>query len=1066
MTGIDLNHGLSLITDQTNTDQRLALPLPSGHSVTNRFNDTGSAALYHPDLSAHNGLDWDCDEDTKVYAMFNGTVEKVHRFNTGLLGVFIQIKSVMDDSETPPGFQHTYGHLLYKAANPAEGEKEKVGIGKKVQLEAGLPKRDENNTFIYTTTDLVKGDPVFKGQILGWSGNSGTNTTGAHLHVQLRPYVAGGGVSYADCPDDPVLINGFMNFECFLPPSSDIPAITSTAHPLLGLKDTKDVPVCLDDEEQTVLGTLPGGGIGCYAILGKDAAQDPAWLQIQFTKNQTGWVPVKGRVGLWYKKNEEWSTKHALGEVVQIHGDLDSVPVRQPSVLLRPKLKNPGTNVRRTPSTDLLPLGTLKANTWYTIQVTYRHPVRDDNNEDTHHPWMGIPWVNEDGASQMGWVRDDVVANKQGNTANLPKYTGPADNPHLQVLPKPHDSPVPTIGTPRILSATSTGTSVTLTWSAVTVSGESPDSVRQATTYRIRWSENPDALKDRAAILSPETVSQVHVRETAGAATTATWTPDIDKGKMIHVRVAAYVGQFTGPASDPTKVVVGQGSLADYTFAAADRGEEPIRAVDSTTSPICDRLPSGFWRVIHAVLPDWLQVPCEEDDTAEAQASGTQSASQTAAQDRGWVRRSQVLVEGRPLPEASQTVVRVQYLRLRSWVTGLNLRTGPSTAFAAYRLLTDTAVWYKVTGQTNTTPVWYRLRYSDTFQGWVHGDYVTLSERTTVTPIPVSTPPPTPAAPEPTNQAGTGMETTTGSASGDFRNLVTNPDGRWVVDKSGATVTANFGSPRSPVQYYARQDPQPQFVLPAGFRPTATVTRTVTGSQVDENRKLVPNAPRVSFDLTIGTNGEMRYVNNSKVDHLGYVGYNVTGLTWQSNETLTVPAAPTQPGDIEASGVYLNQQENWGSSWELERRGNAVSGSFGSTRSPVQYYANGSTREAQLLLPEDYRPRANARFQVKGAVRVNEDGSDSTDTRKVDFWLTMQPNGEMWYDSDSNLQTLGVGYLRYTVNVSWTASPRITVPGIPRALEAEDIEATELELDWRRPAEDGGASVDGYRIQV
>ena len=726
------------------------------------------------------------------------------------------------------------------------------------------------------------------------------------------------------------------------------------------------------------------------------------------------------------------------------------------------------TTIHSLPSTtDSDNLGSLAAGRCYAVTGRYRDP--SPGVRDAERYWWQVQYGKEaDGTPQTGWVRDDKdEVWTYGDTTGVTVYTGPPTTPHRQVpdlrtVDRPPGQSVPTIGTPRIRSATSAGTSVTLTWSAAPVDWDLPGGgVYHVSGYRIRWSQNPDALADGAG---PS--RQVHVRETAGLATTETWTPGVQEGTMLHMRVAAYVGQFTGPASGLTRVVVGTGSLTDHTFATADREAEPIRAVDDATSPICDHLPSSFWRRIHAVLPDWLQVPCGEDDTAEAQASGTQSASPAAVQDLGWVRRSQVLVEGRPLPATSQTVVRVQYLRLRSWVAGLNLRTGPSTAFPAYRLLTDTAVWYRVTGKTATTPVWYRLRYSDTFQGWVHGAYVELSERTTVTPIPVSTPPPMPAVPDPANEAGTGMETTTGSAAGDFRNLVTNPDGRWTVDKSGTTVTANFGCPRSPVQYHARQDPQPQFVLPAGFRPTATATRTVSGSQVNEDRTSVPNAPRVSFDLTVGTNGEMRYVNNSKVDHLGYVSYNVTGMTWQSTEALIVPAAPTQPGDIKASGVYLNQQVNWGSSWELERSGNAVSGSFGCTRSPVDYFANGANRAAQLLLPEDYRPKANARFQVQGAVRVNADGSDSTDTRKVDFWLTMQPNGEMWYDADTNLQTLGVGYLRYTVNVSWTAAPRITVPGIPRELEAEDIEATELELDWDAPAEDGGAAVDGYRIQV
>ena len=38
------NHGLSVITSQTT--QRLALLLPPGHDVTNRFHDSGSANYY------------------------------------------------------------------------------------------------------------------------------------------------------------------------------------------------------------------------------------------------------------------------------------------------------------------------------------------------------------------------------------------------------------------------------------------------------------------------------------------------------------------------------------------------------------------------------------------------------------------------------------------------------------------------------------------------------------------------------------------------------------------------------------------------------------------------------------------------------------------------------------------------------------------------------------------------------------------------------------------------------------------------------------------------------------
>ena len=122
------------------------------------------------------------------------------------------------------------------------------------------------------------------------------------------------------------------------------------------------------------------------------------------------------------------------------------------------------------------------------------------------------------------------------------------------------------------------------------------------------------------------------------------------------------------------------------------------------------------------------------------------------------------------------------------------------------------------------------------------------------------------------------------AAAGDFHNLETNPNGHWAVWQSGTTTTVRFGSPRAPVQYHARQDPQPQFVLPEGFRPATRVTHTVTGTQVHADGTPVPHAPPATFDLTIDPNGEVRYVDNPKVDGLGYVNYRVTRLTWPTRE--------------------------------------------------------------------------------------------------------------------------------------------------------------------------------------
>ena len=435
----------------------------------------------------------------------------------------------------------------------------------------------------------------------------------------------------------------------------------------------------------------------------------------------------------------------------------------------------------------------------------------------------------------------------------------------------------------------------------------------------------------------------------------------------------------------------------------------------------------------------------------------------------GWVRNRDIQTAGDvsgvpviPATGAPPVSTTVRYLRLRSWVTGLFLRTGPAQAFPAYRLLTDTSVWYEVVGQSATTPVWYKIQYDATFQGWVHSSYIELTERTIV--IPAVTSPAMPADPAPGGGSSPEAVTTSGSAAGDYRNLVTNPDGRWAVWKSGTRVTANFSSPRSPVQYYARQNPQPQFVVPEGFRPTSTVTREVTGTRVNEDRTPVPDAPPAPFTLRFETDGEMRYVNNSQVDHLGYVSYQVTHLEWDTDEELVVT---DQPGTLSGNGTFINQQNHVGSSWTLTRSrgGTRVTGTISCTRSPVDNYANGNPgRDSVLVLPEDFRPASDVSITVEDAVRVNMDGSDSTDRRRVDFDMTMQSDGYMWYDRDTSLTTAGVGYLRYSVDVSWDARP--LVPTAPRNLETDDVEADEVELDWDRPQYDGGDAVDEYRVEV
>ncbi len=450
--------------------------------------------------------------------------------------------------------------------------------------------------------------------------------------------------------------------------------------------------------------------------------------------------------------------------------------------------------------------------------------------------------------------------------------------------------------------------------------------------------------------------------------------------------------------------------------------------------------------------------PVEETGTQGPVSRGGSPRSSAVAY--GWVPETALSIVG------NEAAIRVAVcLRLSSWVTlGANVRSGPDKAYdPPLQTLRDHSVWFEVVGKNAANPTWWRIEYAAGQYGWIFADLMDVVGDTAGVPVQNANSP-VPQEPGPMGEAATGTGTTSGAASGDYRNLVTNPDGRWAVWKSGRTVTANFSSPRSPVQYYARQNPQPQFVVPAGFRPTRTVTQRVTGTQVNEDRTPVIGAPAASFDLVFETDGEMRYVDNSRVDHLGYVSYSVTHLTWETDEELVVPLVA---GTLAGNGTFINQANHQGSSWSLTRSrgGTGVTGSFSCTRSPVDYYANGNPgRAAVLVLPAEYRPAADVSIRVTGAIRVNEDSTDSTDMRRVDFDLTMQRDGYMWYDRDATLTSAGVGYLRFGVSVSWTAEP--LVPTAPRDLEAEDVEATEVELDWTDPQYDGGDSVDEYAVEV
>ncbi len=386
--------------------------------------------------------------------------------------------------------------------------------------------------------------------------------------------------------------------------------------------------------------------------------------------------------------------------------------------------------------------------------------------------------------------------------------------------------------------------------------------------------------------------------------------------------------------------------------------------------------------------------------------------------------------------------------------TPLPVRSGPSTVHAEVGRLADRTV-YPIVGKDAETPAWWQIQYRTAMPGWVSRNFVVTSGTLSKVPT-VQVEQPTPPGPEmPTPPPG-GVQ----RASGRYLNLATNWEGRWAVSKRDTTVTASFGSVRSPVQYYARQRPEDLFVLPAGFRPTAPVQHTVPdGRHVNTDGTDHVSGLPARFDLTVGQDGAVRYLNDHQVDHVGYLAYQVTGLEWQTAAALATPIS--QP-DLNRQGHFQNRAVHWEGRYDLTRRGNTVTGTLGSTRSAVQYAARQNPANL-CVLPAELRPARQYRHTVPDGRRVNTDGTDHVSGLPARFDLTVGQDGAVRYVDGPELDH--VGYLRYTARVRWTAAARVQPPAAPENLQAEGLEATTATLDWSRPVHNGGARIEGYRLE-
>ena len=123
--------------------------------------------------------------------------------------------------------------------------------------------------------------------------------------------------------------------------------------------------------------------------------------------------------------------------------------------------------------------------------------------------------------------------------------------------------------------------------------------------------------------------------------------------------------------------------------------------------------------------------------------------------------------------------------------------------------------------------------------------------------------------------------------SGPYRNLAEHHAGTFHLKREGDAVYATFRTDRSPVQHFARHQPEVLFTVPEGFRPTMAVTWEVSAQSVQADGTPHPDRPdhRV-FRMHVDPEGRVRYVDDPGVDGVGYLRYH-TMLAW--------PLAGTEP---------------------------------------------------------------------------------------------------------------------------------------------------------------------------
>ena len=250
-------------------------------------------------------------------------------------------------------------------------------------------------------------------------------------------------------------------------------------------------------------------------------------------------------------------------------------------------------------------------------------------------------------------------------------------------------------------------------------------------------------------------------------------------------------------------------------------------------------------------------------------------------------------------------------------------------------------------------------------------------------------------------QSGVPAHAASPSVEGRYANQSALWAGSYRLDRYGNVVIASLTAERSPVQRFARTQPQALFTVPEGFRPAQAGIWEVTARQVDAQGEIIEGEPRIRFDVRVTPDGAVRYVDNAKTDSAGYVAYTAI-LTWMSVEVLETIAGE-YPARA-ASGRY-----------RLVHRGAAVTLMLSSTRSPMLRLAH-QRPPILFTVPESFRPAQTETWEVTGRP-VDVQGQALPGNPPIPFDMRVTPDGAVRYADHAKADN--ASYLAYATAVTW-----------------------------------------------